>query len=197
MKFKTVFITILLCLPFLSGCDVARQVGGAYNVINCKYDYNSISSINLAGIDFNQGLSVTNIARATTLLSGRSTSSIPLNFTLNLDVTNPNQTAAYLNGLDYILSIDNIQFTTGSLSQTLNVPANDKGILPLGIGFDLATLLKGDSKDAVVGIVKNFVGIGDQKSNVTLQIRPTFIIGNRAVPSPAYIPVSFAFGGKK
>jgi len=198
MNFKTAFITILLCLPFLSGCDVARQVGGAYNVIHCKYDYNSISSINLAGIDINQGLSVTNIARATALLSGGgSTSSIPLNFTLNLDVTNPNQSAAFLNGLDYILSIDNVQFTTGSLNQTLNVPAGQKGLLPLSIGFDLATFLKGDSKDAVVGIVKNFVGIGDQKSNVSLQIRPTFMIGNTAVPSPAYIPVSFAFGGKK
>lgn len=100
MRLKTTFITLLLCLPFFTGCDVARQVGGAYNVINCKYDYNSISGINLAGIDVNQGLSVTNIARATALLSSGSMTSVPLNFTLNLDVTNPNPSAAFLNGLD-------------------------------------------------------------------------------------------------
>jgi len=195
MKLRTTLIVILLSLPFLSGCDVAKQMSGAYNVINCKYDFNSIGSINLAGINVSEGLSIPNIARATTLLSGKSTS-VPLNFTLNLDVTNPNQSEAFLNGLDYILSIDDIQFTTGSLSQTLNVPANGKGILPLAIGFDLATLLKGETKDAVVDITKNFLGMGSKKSNVTIQIRPTFVIGNTAIPSPAYIPVSFAFGGK-
>ncbi|NDV59742.1 LEA type 2 family protein [Bacteroides sp. 519] len=196
MKIRTTLIIILLALPFLSGCDVAKQMSGAYNVINCKYDFNSISNLNLAGINVNEGLSFTNIAKATSILSGNA-SSIPLNFTLNLNVENPSQSAAFLNGLDYILSIDNIQFTTGSLSQTLNVPGNGTGILPLSIGFDLATLLKGDTKDAVVGITKNFLGIGSQKSNITFQIRPTFVIGNISVPSPAYIPVSFAFGGKK
>lgn len=195
MKIRTTLIAILLILPFLSGCDVAKQVSGAYNVINCKYDFNSISNLNLAGINVNEGLSITNIAKATTLLSGNS-SSVPLNFTLNLNVTNPNQSAAFLNGLDYILSIDNIEFTTGTLSQSLNIPANNKGILPLTIGFDLATFLKGDTRDAVVGVTKNFIGIGNTKSNVTLQIRPSFLIGNVSVPSPAYIPVSFAFGGK-
>jgi Conserved secreted protein len=196
MKTRTTLIVLLLLLPFFSGCDVAKQVTGAYNVINCNYDFNSISNLNLAGINVNEGLSMMNIAKATTLLSGKATS-VPLNFTLNLDVTNPNQSAAFLNGLDYILSIDDIQFTTGALSQSLNVPANNKGILPLSIGFDLAGLLQGSSKDAVVGITKNFLGIGDKKSNVTLQIRPTFLVGNTSIPSPAYIPVSFAFGGKR
>ncbi|MDL2213834.1 hypothetical protein LJC72_06710 [Bacteroides sp. OttesenSCG-928-D19] len=194
MKIKITLL--LLLLPLLSGCDVAKQVGGVLNVVNCKYDYNSIANINLAGIEVNQGLSITNIARATTLLSGKQ-ASVPLNFTLNLDVTNPNQSAAFLNGLDYILSIDDIQFTTGSLSQTLNVPGGGKGLLPLTIGFDLAGLLTSDTRDSVTGVIKNFLGLGDSKSNVTLQIRPTFLVGNVAIPSPAYIPVSFAFGGKK
>lgn len=194
---KNLFITLLFLLPFVSGCDVAKQqLSGAYNVINCKYDFNSISSLNLAGINVSQGLSLTNIARATALLSGQATS-IPLDFTLNLDVSNPNQSTAFLNGLDYILSIDGIQFTTGSLSQTLNVPGGGKSILPLAIGLDLATLLTGESRDAVMGVTKNFLGLSDAKSNVSLQIRPTFLIGNVAVPSPAYIPISFSFGGKK
>lgn len=195
MKIKFLFLFSFALILF-SGCDVAKQVGGAYNMVNCKYEFNSVSGLNVGGIDFSQGLSLANMAQATNILSGRATS-IPMDFTLNLDVTNPNQSAALLNGLDYILSIDDIQFTTGSLSQRLNIPAGDKAVLPLTIGFDLTSLLKGETKDAVLNITKNFIGIGQEKSNVSLQIRPTFLIGEYAVPSPAYIPVSFAFGGNK
>lgn len=195
MKIKFLFLFSFALILF-SGCDVAKQVGGAYNMVNCKYEFNSVSGLNVGGIDFSQGLSLANMAQATNILSGRATS-IPMDFTLNLDVTNPNQSAALLNGLDYILSIDDIQFTTGSLSQRLNIPAGDKAVLPLTIGFDLTSLLKGETKDAVLNITKNFIGIGQEKSNVSLQIRPTFLIGEHAVPSPAYIPVSFAFGGNK
>lgn len=196
MKRLKLLLPLICILLTLNSCDVAKQVGGAYNMINCKYDYNSISNMSLAGIDFSRGLSLTNMTQATNLLTGRS-NSIPLNFTLNLDVSNPNQSAAFLNGIDYVLSIDNVQFTTGSLSQSLNIPAGGKNVLPLTIGFDLATLLKGESKDAVQSITKNFIGIGDKKSSVTLQIRPTFMIGNYPIQSPAYIPVSFSFGGPK
>ena len=195
MKIRTILITLFTMLV-ISGCDVAKQVGGAYNMVNCKYDYSSISNLHLAGMDLSKGLSITHVPQAISILSGRA-SSIPMNFTLNPDVSNPNQSSAFLNGLEYILSIDNVQFTTGSLSQTLNIPAGGKNTLPLSIGIDLATLLTGDSKDAVTNITKNFLGIGDKKSNVSLQIRPTFMVGGYAVPSPVYIPVNFTFGGGK
>lgn len=180
----------------LVGCSGLQQgLTSTYNMINCEYSYKSISGLTISGMNLSNGLSVTSIPKVTSILTG-SASSIPLNFTLNLDVKNPNQSAAILNGLQYIVSIDDIQFTTGSLNQTLNVPAGQSQTLPLAIGLDLATLMKSNSKDAVVDIAKNFIGIGSKKSNVTVQLKPTFVIGNVPVTSPVYIPVSFSFGGK-
>ena len=186
----------LLALVSCVSCDVAQQVGNAYNMVNCKYSYNSVSNLSLDGINLSNGVSLTSVAKITSLLSGTGTSSIPLRFTLNLDVNNPNQTLAAMNGLQYILSVDGVEFTTGSLSQALNIPAGSTQQLPLSIGFDLATLLTGDSRDAAVNIAKNFIGAGDRESKVTLQIRPTFLVNNYPVTSPVYIPVSFSFGGK-
>ncbi|MDL2320515.1 LEA type 2 family protein [Alistipes sp. OttesenSCG-928-B03] len=180
----------------LSSCDVMKQVSSSYNMINCKYDYNSISGLSLAGMNFSQGLSAANVLQATALLSGGAKSSLPLNFTLNLDVSNPNQTAALLNGMQYVLSIDDVEFTTGSVTQRLDIPAGGKSVLPLTIGVDLAKLLSGDSKNAVTNIAKNFLGIGSSKSNVTIQIKPSFNVAGYTVASPVYIPVSFTFGGK-
>ena len=194
MRIK-MFLIGLTAFLVCSSCDVVQQVASTYNMVNCKYDYKSITNLSLSGMNLSNGLTVANALQAASLFSGNA-SSLPVQFTLNLDVNNPNQTAAALNGLSYILSIDDIEFTTGTLNQSLNIAAGQTQVLPLSIGFDLAKLMTGDSKTAVTNVAKNFLGIGSEKTNVTLQIRPTFMVNNYAVTSPVYIPVSFSFGGK-
>ncbi|SBV98791.1 LEA type 2 family protein [uncultured Dysgonomonas sp.] len=192
---KKRILALLLVVTTLVGCDSVQQgLRSTYNLINCEYSYKSITGLTISGMNLSNGLSVTSIPKVTSILSGTATS-IPLNFTLNVNVKNPNESAALLHGLQYIISVDDIEFTTGSINQTLNIASGQTQTLPLTIGVDLATLMKNNSKDAVTEIAKNFLGIGSKKSNVSLQLKPTFMIGNTPVASPMYIPVSFSFGG--
>lgn len=194
---KTRLLAILLTTVLFLGCDVAKQqASGMYNLVKCDYSYNSISNLSISGINASNGLSLLNIPKVTSMLTGNA-SSIPLDFTLNLNVKNPNQGNAFLNGMDYIISIDDVQFTTGSVNQALNIAGGQTQILPLNIGVDLATLMKGESKSAVTEIVKNFLGIGSKQSKVSVQLRPTFKVGESKITSPIAIPVSFSFGGKR
>ena len=193
---KKRILTLFLTVAAFVSCNVSQELAGAYNMINCDYSYKSISGLNVAGINASNGLSLTNIAKVTSILSGTATS-IPLQFNLNMDVKNPNSSAALLHGLQYIITIDGIDFTTGSLSKSLNIAAGQTQTIPLTIGLDLATLMRNNSKDAVVDIAKNFLGMGSKKSNVKLQVRPTFMIGSVPVTSPSYIPINFSFGGGK
>lgn len=189
-------ISILLLSVMMVACDASKSsLSGAYNMINCKYSYNSISGLSISGMNLSSGLSLTNITQITSILSGNA-SSIPLNFTLNMDVNNPNQSEAAFHGMSYILNIDGVQFTTGNVTQTMNIASGQTQTLPLTIGVDLAQLMKTESKDAVTNIARNFLGIGSEKSEVSLQIKPTFMIGSVPIQSPVYIPVSFSFGGK-
>ncbi|MDR1504311.1 MAG: hypothetical protein LBT43_17825 [Prevotella sp.] len=192
---KKRILALLLVVTTLVGCDSVQQgLRSTYNLINCEYSYKSITGLTISGMNLSNGLSVTSIPKVTSILSGTATS-IPLNFTLNVNVKNPNESAALLHGLQYIVSVDDIEFTTGSINQTLNIASGQTQTLPLTIGVDLATLMKNNSKDAVTEIAKNFLGIGSKKSNVSLQLKPTFMIGNTPVASPMYIPVNFSFGG--
>lgn len=192
---KKKFFALLVIVVTLAGCSNLQQgLSGTYNMINCEYSYKSISGMSVSGMNLSNGLSITSIPKVTSILTGSATS-IPLNFTLNLNIKNPNQSAAMLNGLQYVVSIDDIRFTTGAVNQALNIAAGQTQTLPLSIGVDLATLMKNNSKDAVLNIAKNLVGIGSQKSNVSVQLKPTFMIGTVPVTSPIYIPVSFSFGG--
>lgn len=190
---KRIIATLLITLALLS-CDVSKQASGVFNLVNCQYSFNSIGNLSIAGINANNGLSITSIPKVTSILMGTA-SSIPLDFTLNLNVKNPNTSSALLNGIAYTLSIDNIEFTKGSVNQSMNIGAGQTQNLPPSIGVDLATLMKKNSKDAVSEITKNFLGIGSRKSNVSLQLRPTFMIGDSKVASPVAIPVNFSFGG--
>jgi len=195
MKYKLLLLSFFTLLFYGSCGTVGNDLASAYNITKCEYKYNSISSLNLAGMNLSNGISPLNIPKIISLLNGTA-SSIPLDFTLNLDVKNPNNTIAAMNGLEYIISIDEIQFTTGKVNQRLNIASGATQSLPLTIGVDLATLMKNNSKSAVENIAKNFLGIGSEKSNVKLQIKPTFMVGSRAVTSPVYIPINFSFGGK-
>lgn len=191
---KKRIITLLLVTITLFSCDVTKELSGAYNMINCQYSYKSISGLTVSGMNLSNGVSPLYIPKLTSILTGSATS-IPVDFTLNLNVKNPNQSEALLHGLQYIVSIDDIKFTSGTLNKSLNIPSGETQTLPLTIGIDLATLMKNNSKEAITDIAKNFIGIGSKKSNVTVQVKPTFLIGNTPVTSPTYIPVNFSFGG--
>lgn len=192
---KRILALFFVAVSFFSCGNLQQGLTSTFNMINCEYDFKSISGVSISGMNISNGLSVTSIPKLTSILTGKSTS-IPLNFTVNLDVKNPNNSAAMLNGLEYIISVDDIQFTTGTLNQTLNIAAGQTRILPIAVGVDLATLMKDNSKEAIINIARNIAGIGSQESNVSVRLKPTFMIGSVPVTSPVYFPVNFTLGGK-
>lgn len=191
-------ISFLLTLIFLAfaSCDTAKQqIQGMYNMINCDYSYQSLNNISIAGINASNGISLANIPKVTSILAGTATS-IPLDFTINLNVANNGTSAALLSALNYTITIDNIQFTKGALTENFEVPAASSRTLPLTVSLDLKTLLSGESKNSALGIVKNLLGMGTQESKVSLSLTPSYNLGSTKIISPIPIKVDFAFGKK-
>jgi hypothetical protein len=192
-------ITLFVFVNFLS-CDVAQQLTGTYNMTQCKYDYQSISNLSLAGINLQNvnSLSSLNPLTAANLVAAFATQngSLPLQFTLNLNVINQGTQNALLNGLAYILEIDGVQMTTGALDSKLEVASGQKAQLPVALSFDLKKVMSGQSLTAIKNLAFNFAGIGDASSNVTIKLQPTLFLGGKAYKSPTYIPVSFTLNKK-
>ncbi len=193
---KVIFgFLVALMLP-LSGCNVLQNsLSSAYNLANCDYKYRSITQLSISGINLSGGLTPLMIPRVLAILSGN-VSSIPLKFTLNLDVNNPNQGVAAFQSLLYMITIDDVRFTTGNFNQPFHIGAGETKVLPMDIGVDIAELMKNNSRSVVENIVKNFLGLSDTPSKVTVQLKPSFKVGEQLFASPVYIPVSFTFGGK-
>ena len=181
-------------------CDVAKQLAGTYALTQCKYDYNSIAGLTLAGINLQNinSISSLNPLSAANLLAAFASpsGSLPLNFTLNLDVSNSGAQTAILNSTNYILEIDGIEMTQGLVNQQLQIESGGKSALPIAMAFDLKQVLSGKSLDAMKNLAFNFAGIGDATSNVTVKLKPSFVVGGNIVNMPDYIPVSFTLNKK-
>lgn len=194
-KITIILSTILL----LYSCDVVKQIGGAYNLSQCKYDYNSIDNIEIAGINLgkSKAISIAEIATLTTILAGGSMQNIPFSMTLNLDVENPNKAAAYLNGLDYTIELNDMEFTTGKLDTPIRIEEGASSVIPLSIGVDLKSLMNRYSKNKVSTEMSRFLGVSPGQTKVTVKLWPRVLIGDVPIKSPAHIPVTFLFGSKK
>lgn len=180
-------------------CDVMKQIGGAYNLTQCKYDYNSITNIEVAGVNLgkSKSLSIADIATLSTILGGGSLQNIPFSMVLNLDVLNPNEKAAYLNGLDYEIELNNMEFASGKLDVPLRIEPGKTSVLPLSIGIDLKNLINRYSKDRVATEMSRFIGISPGETKVSVKLWPKVLIGDVPIKSPTYVPVTFVFGGSK
>ncbi len=193
-------IIILSTILFMYSCDVVQQIGGAYNLLQCKYDYNSIDNIQIAGINLGKGksVSVLQIASLTTILSGGTLQNIPLSMVINLDVANPNEkAAAFLNGMDYMIELNDMELTSGKLDTPVRIEPGGSQVVPLSIGVDLMNLMNRYSKEKVSSEMSRFIGISPGETKVTVKLWPKVLIGNTPIKSPAHIPVTFYVGKKK
>ena len=193
-------IIILSTILLMYSCDVVQQIGGAYNLLQCKYDYNSIDNVQIAGINLGKGksVSVLQIASLTTILTGGTLQNIPFSMVVNLDVANPNEKAsAYLNGMDYQIELNDMELTSGKLDTPVRIEPGGSQVVPLSIGVDLMNLMNRYSKEKVSSEMSRFIGISPGETKVTVKLWPKVLIGNTPIKSPAHIPVTFYVGKKK
>ncbi len=196
---KKIKILLLVVIVLLTSCDVMKNLNGLANFARCDFRLNTIDNIKLAGVNIQKvnnlsQLSIIDIANITASLANNT---LPLEFTLNIDVRNPNNQQAIMNGMAWILLIDNIEMTRGQMNQRIVVmPNNQVATMPVQMLVDLKKVLTGKSLDAVKNFGFNLAGAGNRPSRVTLRVKPTIVINGFAIQYPDYITVNNDFGGK-
>ena len=194
-----ILVLLILIVTFAEpGCDVSQQTQQAVNLAKCEFRIRSVENINLAGISIQNAASIKslNITDAAKIMAAIGASTFPLSLQLNFEGKNPNSTAAGLNKLEWILFIDDIQMTSGSLDKAFTIPPNNgTAIIPVQVGLDLKQALKGKSLDAIVNFGFNLAGIGNKPTRIKAKLKPTIMIGNYPVSYPGYITVNTEFSG--
>ncbi len=191
---KGIIITLALLLVagILTGC---ASLSGLTNFAKCNFDFNSVTDVSLCGINVNSKKSVKdfNVTDALKLANAFSSKSFPLALNVNVDVKNPNTATARLDGFDYILWIDDVKMTSGSMTKQVSVGANEKIVMPVNFTIDLLNILKSESRDKLISFGSGLATNNADASRVKLSIKPYLTIGGSVMKFPSYITI----GGNK
>ncbi len=193
-------ITLILSAAILlTSCNIMNQIGGAIQLSQSEYRYKSLDNIMLAGINLGNAssISLSNLASIATMLSGGSmVQSIPFSMTLNMDVTNPNSTAAFLDALDYAIQINEMEFAEGKMNIPIRIEPGETKVVSVPVSTDLKSLMNRYSQERVTNEMSSFLGITPKETSVTVKLWPKLMVGETLIKVPAPIPVVFNFGGK-
>lgn len=196
---KTVVsLIVLFSLTFMPACDVMNNIGGAYRLSQSEYKYSSLNDIQLAGMKLGNAssISLSNLASIATVLAGGNSQTIPFSMTLNMDVTNPNTAAAFLDALDYQIIINELEFVEGKMDMPIRIEPGETKVIPIPVSVDLRNLINRYSQERVTKEMSSFLGITPNETTVMVKLWPKLTVGNTLIKVPAAIPVEFKFGGR-
>ena len=196
---KTVVsLIVLFSLTFMPACDVMNNIGGAYRLSQSEYKYSSLNDIQLAGMKLGNAssISLSNLASIATVLAGGNKQNIPFSMTLNMDVTNPNTAAAFLDALDYQIILNDLELVEGKMDQPIRIEAGETKVVPIPVSIDLRKLMDRYSQERVTKEMSSFLGITPNETTVMVKLWPKLTVGNTLIKVPAAIPVEFKFGGR-
>lgn len=187
---------IVLFLCFQVSCGLSRQVREMQALADCEFRYEGLRRASLAGVDVLRvagtgDLSGTEIG---TLLASLALGNLPLELTVMVGVKNPNDTPASLNRLDWVLLIDEIEMGAGTVTDRVEIaPRGGTAVVPVHFSTELISALSGGSGESVIAFALNLAGSGSRTSRVSVKIRPTILVGGKAVQMPGYITLSQEF----
>ncbi len=176
----------------IAGCSVVKEANQAAALAKCDFRILSATNIQLLGINVQniKSFSDINLLDAQRMIRGIAAPTVPLKLTLNVEARNPNDKEAGLRKLEWILFIDDIQMTNGTVDEDVMIPPNNGStVVPVKINADLKQVLQGKSADALLNFGMNLSGVGNKPTRFLIKLKPTIMIGKKAIVYPGYINV--------
>ena len=184
-------VWLLAVAAILAGCSLMQAIA----LKDCRYTYAKMTHVSFLGMTSADMLTQTGPAKLAVGLLGKSEA--PLDFTIHLNVYNPNQTTAAMEALYYRVLLDSVQVTEGSMKESFMVVGGATEDLPIKLSVDMKALLHSDNRPVITRAIKNMIGLNADPTNVTVLLKPTVRMGSSLVTSPVFIPVNFTYTGKK
>ena len=190
-KIKRILLIVLVTIG-LTSCDVLQQMSQMANFAKCTFDFNSVNSVEMLGLNLRKGMtrSDLNVNQAIALTRALVNKSLPVTFNVNLDVTNPNSSPASMTKMDYILTLNDKRVIATTLDQTISVPANASNTVTIPVSTDLFQLFSGESADAIVNLAFKLAGASSDPVNVGIKIKPYITVGGQQLAYPDYITLN-------
>lgn len=186
---KRVFLFIIIAI-ITTHCGVNQQIKQMQALEKCKYQITSADSIFLANTDVSKMISTSgfNLESAPGLAFAFLQRKVPLKARLNLRIINPGKAVAGINEFEYIVMIKDQEITNGRIDQKVTIPGNGGvTMVPIVIDQNIYPLLsKSSNRNALVDF---FSSKAEEKTTVTLKIKPSIGLGGEKIQYPGYVDI--------
>lgn len=178
-----------MCVMFSTGCNTLKQLSALSQV---GFELDSISSVNLAGVDINRDMNYDDIGLLDLARLGREVANnrMPLSFKLNVGATNPsdNAVAARLVQLDWTLLLEDKETISGVYEGDIALPPGEMQLIPFGIELDLIQFFGNNLRD-LADLALSLSDQGGKPKNIKLRATPTIStpLGPIRYPEPILI----------
>lgn len=190
MKRLILSVAVLLVL-MLSGCAL-NQRAQVEALSKFNYDVTSVQNMRIAGREISSfetdgGISLSSLPGLAVALL---TKDLPLEATVNLQMTNPTTTTTKINEFKYLIEIGGKPLFEGAVNENINLAQGQSMIVPLTFRANLFGVAQEQ------GVEKLLSDLFTRKSNalLALKIKPSVRIGNKNFFYPGYITVDKDFG---
>lgn len=192
-RLSIVILIIIFAAIAVNSCNFLKEISA---LGKCEFRVTTLDDPEIAGVDVSQIRSFTDLSFvdmgiiSASFLKG----DLPLSFTLNVEVRNPNPATAALNGLEYLAFIDDVEVASGQLDRRVEIPANG-GVtsIPLRLNTDLIDIMKKDSRQSLVNFGLNLADAGNRPTRVSIKVKPTILVGGMEINYPGYFTVKHDF----
>lgn len=187
---KSILLLVAVMFVFAS-CSIYKSI---VNLSRLKFKLGIVNNVRLADISLDGKTKLTDFSPfdGIKLTSAITKGSLPISFTLNIDIKNPNDgtggyaaTNAKLVSLPYRLYVDEKEILTGNISSPVTIPGTGEAtVIPLAINFDLIKNIKDHGFESLVNLALNIAGTGNGNSRLTVYTKPTVntVLGDITYP---------------
>lgn len=189
---KRLGIVVLVASVFILNSCALNQRAQVEALGKFNYDVTSVQNMRVAGRDINSfetdgGVSLSSLPGIAMALL---TKDLPLEATVNLQMTNPTSTVTKINEFKYLIEMGGKPLFEGSVNENINLGQGQSMVVPLSFRANLF----GVAKER--GIEKVLSDLFTRKSDafLALKIKPSIKIGGKNYFYPGYITVDKDFG---
>ncbi len=189
-------ISIVLLSLLLSSCSILEEIMSMAALTKCEYSFHSAQDPVLSGIDVMrvQSFSDLTFLDGLNIVKNIKDRRLPFGITANVEVKNPGTTMAAVNFIDWVAFIDDVQITTGRITDRIEIAANGgTAVVPIRIETDLFEYLEGDNPKTMLNFGLNLVDAGGQPTRISLKIKPSIKVGTTTLASPEFFTIEKEF----
>lgn len=186
---RSLLILLIAGLCITSGCQSIRE-GSRF--LKCEFRMRKVSGLVIGGVNVLNKKSVNDfkMMEGLSLVSQIKERQLITDLTVDIQVKNPNDEIAQLEGFQYVLVIDGKEVLNDEIKQTLQVGGKQQAVFSVTSRFDLVKSAKNTGYDTLLRLALGLVDSSQQPVKFDLYFRPTLRVLKKKVRYPDFIKLS-------